>query len=75
MKYIFTGQLGILAVLMRGIDVPPRPPPPFLQQASGQIFKDDKNGFSSISDICFMGGPVFTCAVLVFLTEHALYVV
>ncbi len=26
---------------------------PFLQQASGQIFKDDVNGFSSTSDICF----------------------
>jgi hypothetical protein len=31
------------------------PPYPFLQQASGRIFKkDDVNGFSSISDICFM---------------------
>ncbi len=35
-------------------------PHPFLQrllttpQASGQIFKDDENGFSSVSDMCFM---------------------
>ncbi len=29
-------------------------PHPFQQQASGQIFKDDVNGFPSISDICFM---------------------
>jgi hypothetical protein len=29
-------------------------PLPFLQQAFGQIFKDDVNGFSSISDISFM---------------------
>jgi hypothetical protein len=27
---------------------------PFLQQASGQIFKDDVDGFSSMSDIRFM---------------------
>ncbi len=27
-----------------------------LQQASGQIFKDDVNGFSSTSDICFLHG-------------------
>ncbi len=26
--------------------------PPLLQQASGQIIKDDVNGFPSISDIC-----------------------
>ncbi len=26
----------------------------FLQQASGQIFQDDVNSFSSIPDICFM---------------------
>ncbi len=29
-------------------------PPPFLQQASGQMFKDDGFVFSSTSDICFM---------------------
>ncbi len=29
-------------------------PHPFLRQASGQIFKDDVNAFSSISDFCFM---------------------
>ncbi len=28
-----------------------------LQQASGQIFKDYMNGFSSTSDICFMKTP------------------
>jgi hypothetical protein len=27
---------------------------PFLHQAAGQIFKDDVNGFSSTSDICFI---------------------
>ncbi len=40
-------------------------PHPFLQQASGQIFKDDIDGFSSISDICFMviklSGLIGTC--------------
>jgi hypothetical protein len=30
------------------------PPPSFLQQVSGKIFKDDVNGFSSTSDICFV---------------------
>ncbi len=29
-------------------------PRPFLRQASGHIFKDDVNGFSSTSAICFM---------------------
>jgi hypothetical protein len=29
-------------------------PPPFIQQTSRQIFKDDTNGFASILDICFM---------------------
>jgi hypothetical protein len=29
-------------------------PHPFLQQASGQMYKDDVNGFSSQMDICFM---------------------
>jgi hypothetical protein len=29
-------------------------PHPFLQQASGKIFKDDVNCFSSTSDICFI---------------------
>jgi hypothetical protein len=27
---------------------------PFPELASGQIFKDDVNGFSATSDICFM---------------------
>jgi hypothetical protein len=31
-------------------------PHPFLQQASGQIFKDDMNGFSSTSGICSLVG-------------------
>jgi hypothetical protein len=30
------------------------PPPPFLQQASVQKFKDDMNGLSSTPDICSM---------------------
>ncbi len=34
--------------------VTPPAPYPFQQQVSGQIFKDDMNGFSSTSDICFM---------------------
>jgi hypothetical protein len=29
-------------------------PSPFLQQASGEIFKKNVNGFFSTSDICFM---------------------
>ncbi len=28
--------------------------PPFLEQASGQIFKDDFIGFKILLDICFM---------------------
>ncbi len=39
-------------------------PHPFLQQASGQIFKDDVNGFSSISDISYMVRP-YLCTVIV----------
>jgi hypothetical protein len=42
-----------VAVRGRGRSVilcPPRPHPPFLQQAFGQIFKDDGNGFSSTAD-------------------------
>ena len=46
---IFMYQLGIM------VGVILRPPYSFLQQASGQIFKDDVNGFPSISDICFLG--------------------
>ncbi len=46
-----TDQLGNRVVVrLRGVSPPL---PPFLQQADGQIFKDDVNGFSSISDICF----------------------
>jgi hypothetical protein len=37
----------------------PAPPHPFLQQASGEIFKDDVDCYSSISDIWLMiCGPV-----------------
>jgi hypothetical protein len=36
-----------------GVAVPLPAPHPFLQQASGQIFKDDVNDFPSNSDICF----------------------
>ncbi len=31
-----------------------RPAHPFLQQASGQVFEDDVNGFYSTLDICFL---------------------
>jgi hypothetical protein len=31
--------------------------PKILPHASGQIFKDDTNGFSSTSDICVMDKP------------------
>jgi hypothetical protein len=34
---------------------------PFLQKASGQIFKDDVNGFSSNTDICFMTPSLSPC--------------
>jgi hypothetical protein len=34
------------------------PPPLPLQHASGQMFKDDVNGFSSTSDICIMVGTM-----------------
>ncbi len=37
-------------------------PRPFLQQTSGQMFKDDVNGLSSFSDICCMPS---TCSTLV----------
>ncbi len=39
--------------LFRGHPTPPAATL-ILQQASGQIYEDDVNGFSSISDICFM---------------------
>jgi hypothetical protein len=41
-------------VVREGGVTPPTPMHSFLQQASGQIFKDDVNDFSSTSDICFM---------------------
>jgi hypothetical protein len=31
-----------------------RPTPPHFTEAYGKIFKDDVNGFSSTSDICFV---------------------
>jgi hypothetical protein len=41
--------------------VQPPPPPPFLKKASaGHIFKDDVNGFSFFSDVCFMGCEWYT---------------
>jgi hypothetical protein len=56
---ISTDQLGNRMVVVRGEGVtsPSAHPHPFLQQASGQIFKDDVNGFSSISDISYMVRP------------------
>jgi hypothetical protein len=36
-------------------------PHPFLQQASGQIFKDDVNGFSSTSHMCFIVSMHISC--------------
>jgi hypothetical protein len=33
----------------------------FMQQALGNIFKDDVNGFSSTSDICFMVTARYFC--------------
>ncbi len=38
-----------------GVGVGCTTPYQLLQQSSGQIFKDDVNGFSSTSDICFSG--------------------
>jgi hypothetical protein len=40
-------------LVLRGRGVTPPAPTPFLQEASGQIYKDDVNGFSSTSDIYF----------------------
>jgi hypothetical protein len=50
---ISTDKLGNRVVVMGGFITPT--PRPSLPQASVQIFKDDVNGFSSISDICFVG--------------------
>jgi hypothetical protein len=54
---MYKDQLGN-RVVVRG-EVPGRsfstpPPHPFLQQASGGIFEDVMNGFSSTADICCM---------------------
>jgi hypothetical protein len=46
-------QLGKRVVVRGGVSPPP-PRHPFLQQASGKIFEDDMNGFSSTADICCM---------------------
>jgi hypothetical protein len=49
----FTDQLENRVVL-RGKSVsPPTPSLPIPTADSEQIFKDDTNGFSSISDVCF----------------------
>jgi hypothetical protein len=55
-----------------GVTSPP-PPHPFLQQSSGQICKDDVNGFSSTSDICCLDKGhgvfcsfIFTCGWIFF---------
>jgi hypothetical protein len=52
-KYMYTDQLGTPESLSGG-NVLLRPPHFFLQQASGQTFKDDVNGFSSTSFIYFL---------------------
>ncbi len=46
-------QLGNRVVVRGEVFLHP-PPHPFLQQASGEIFEDDMNGFSSTADICCM---------------------
>jgi hypothetical protein len=51
---ISTDQLGNRGVVVGGGGYYARPHP-FLQQASGQIFKYDVNDFFSTSVICFMG--------------------
>jgi hypothetical protein len=51
---ISTDQLGNILWWWGEEDIsPPTRHHPFLKKASGQIFKDDGNGFSSSSDICF----------------------
>jgi hypothetical protein len=47
---IFTKDKNVLVVLTQCI-TPRSITHPFLQQASGQIFKDDVDGFSSTSEI------------------------
>jgi hypothetical protein len=42
-------KFGLSAVVRGGGVTPPGPQHLFLKQASGQIFKDDVNGFSSFS--------------------------
>jgi hypothetical protein len=42
---VFGGALEIVAALYRGGGGITFHPCPFLQQASGQVFKDDVNGF------------------------------
>jgi hypothetical protein len=43
-------------------------PPPFNCRLLGQIFKDDVNGFPSISDICFMRSPI--CSYMLVVKGH-----
>ncbi len=54
---MYTNQL-VRVVVRGGGGLTPHAPTTFLQQASGQIFKDDVNGFSSTSDIYFMRTPL-----------------
>jgi hypothetical protein len=51
---ITTDQLGNRVVARGGGRCLSARPHPFLQQASGQISKDNVNGFFFTSDICFM---------------------
>ncbi len=55
---IFTDHLGNKMVV-RGRRYTPPAPTPFLRPSSGQIFKDDVNGFSSTSDIFCMAHTYF----------------
>jgi hypothetical protein len=55
MKYLH-GSAGKKGVGEMGGGVNSAHPHPFLQQASGQIFKDDVYGFPSTSYICFLHG-------------------
>jgi hypothetical protein len=52
---IFIDQLVVVVMVVRGRSVTPCSHS-FLQQASGMIFIDDVNEFSSRSNICFTSG-------------------
>jgi hypothetical protein len=55
-------QLGNRVVRGGGRGVNPPSPTSFLLQASGQIFKDDVDGFSSTLDICCIKESLFCAA-------------